>query len=73
MARADLLCELIKSGLTGDETSFRKATEAISAEERSKQHEILAQKIDEMLKTYSNVPQLMKKNPPHSISIDSRK
>lgn len=56
MARADLLCELIKSGLMKDDVSFRKAAEAICAEERSKQHEILANKISELLnnKQYQN-------------------
>ena len=49
MARADLLCELIRSGLANDSVSFRKAAEAICAEERSKQHEILANRISEML------------------------
>ena len=49
MARADLLCELIKAGLVRDDVSFRKAAEAICAEERSKQHEILANKISELL------------------------
>ncbi len=56
MARADLLCELIKAGLTKDDVSFRKAAEAICTEERSKQHEILANKISELLnnKQYQN-------------------
>lgn len=49
MARADLICELIKSGLIKDDVAFRKAAEAICAEERSKQHEILANKISELL------------------------
>ena len=49
MARADLLCELIKAGLIKDDVSFRKAAEAICAEERSKQHEILANRISELL------------------------
>ncbi len=49
MARADLLCELIRSGLANDSVSFRKAAEAVCAEERSKQHEILANRISEML------------------------
>ena len=49
MARADLLCELIRSGLANGSGSFRKAAEAICAEERSKQHEILANRISEML------------------------
>lgn len=50
MARADLICELIKYGLINDYTNFRKATEALCAEERSKQHTVLAAKIDELLK-----------------------
>ena len=52
MARADLLCELIKYGLINDSSNFRKATEALCAEERSKQHTVLAAKIDELLKKY---------------------
>ena len=56
MARADLLCELIRAGLINDTVSFRKAAEAICAEERSKQHEILANRIGELLsnKQYQN-------------------
>lgn len=50
MARADLLCELIKNGLIGDNNNFRKAAEAICAEERAKQHVVLASKIEELLK-----------------------
>ena len=50
MARADLLCELIKYGLINDSSNFRKAIEALCAEERSKQHTVLAAKIDELLK-----------------------
>ena len=49
MARADLLCELIKYGLSNDSVSFRKAAEALCAEERAKQHTVLATKIDELL------------------------
>ena len=51
MARADLLCELIKYGLLNDSTNFRKAAEALCAEERAKQHTILANKIEDLLKT----------------------
>ena len=49
MARADLLCELIKYGLNNDKTSFRKAAEALCADERGKQHAVLANKIEELL------------------------
>lgn len=54
MAKADLLCELIKHGLNKNEPGFRKVAEAICAEERSKQHVVLANKIDELLKNYSS-------------------
>ena len=56
MARADLLCELIKYGLKNDPASFRKAAEAICAEERSKQHAVLANRIEEMLNDYKRTP-----------------
>lgn len=49
MARADLMCELIKYGLIKDNTNFRKAAEALCAEERAKQHTILANKIQDLL------------------------
>lgn len=49
MARADLLCELIKYVLGHDSVNFRKAAEALCAEERAKQHTVLAAKIDELL------------------------
>lgn len=51
MARADLLCDLIKYGLNNDYVNFIRAAEAICAEERAKQHGVLATKIEELLKT----------------------
>ena len=48
MARADLMCELIKYGLLNDNINFRKAAEALCAEERAKQHTILANKIQDL-------------------------
>jgi predicted AAA+ superfamily ATPase len=50
MARADLLCDVIKYGLNNDNINFRKAVEAICAEERAVQHGVLAKKIEEMLR-----------------------
>lgn len=50
MARADLLCDVIKYGLNNDNINFRKAAEAICAEERANQHGVLAKKIEEMLR-----------------------
>ncbi len=51
MARADLLIRLVQSGIRGDKATFRKVVEAIIAEERTKQHKVLAEKLEEMLNT----------------------
>ena len=45
MARADILLDLVRSGARGDQALFRKALEALIAEERSKQHHILADRL----------------------------
>lgn len=62
MARADLLCNIIKYGLINDRMNFIKAVEAICAEERSKQHGVLANKIDELLR--NTKPAFKEINPP---------
>ena len=49
MARADLLIHLVQSGIRGDKVNFRKAVEAIIAEERAKHHTVLAEKLNELL------------------------
>lgn len=51
MARADLLVRLVQSEIRGDKATFRKIVEAIIAEERSKQHKVLAEKLEEVLNT----------------------
>lgn len=68
MARADLLCELIRAGLTNDDLAFRKAAEAICAEERAKQHEILANKISELLNNKQYKSKENSRNAPQIIS-----
>jgi SpoVK/Ycf46/Vps4 family AAA+-type ATPase len=45
MARADLLLELVRAGARGEQILFRKALEALVAEERAKQHTILADRL----------------------------
>ncbi|HGQ7491919.1 TPA: AAA family ATPase [Pseudomonas aeruginosa] len=49
MARADLLVSLVQSGMKGDKAKFRKTTEAIIVEERSKQHKVLADRLESAL------------------------
>ena len=46
MARADLLLNLVKHALSGNKLMVRKVTEAIIAEERSKNHLVLAEKLE---------------------------
>jgi SpoVK/Ycf46/Vps4 family AAA+-type ATPase len=47
MARSDLLVALVKAGSSGDKRGVRSATEAIIAEERAKQHNILANRLSQ--------------------------
>lgn len=49
MANGKLLRQLIKSGAQGDESSFRAASEAVIAEEREKQHHLLANDLERLL------------------------
>ena len=45
MARADLIVDLIKYAVSGNKSMVKKVAEAIIAEERSKQHTILADRL----------------------------
>lgn len=54
MARSDLLLNLVRAGTTGDQQLFRKTVEAIAAEEREKQHHILADRLLENIRSNSN-------------------
>lgn len=50
MARSDLLIHLFRAGATGDQSTFRKAAEALIAEERAKKHDVLADRLKDQLK-----------------------
>lgn len=49
MARADLLVNLVRANSRGDSILFRRTLEALIAEERSKQHHVLADRLAEYL------------------------
>src|SRR5580704_10852407 len=51
MARADLLMSLVKAATHGDQALVRKTIEAMAAEERSKHHTVLAEQLEQQLKT----------------------
>lgn len=50
MARSDLLINLVKASSQGDKIFFRQTLEALVAEERKKQHHVLADRLSEYLK-----------------------
>jgi SpoVK/Ycf46/Vps4 family AAA+-type ATPase len=56
MARADLMCDIIQYGLNQDRASFRKSVEAMCAEERAKQHGVLADRLEKMLRNANAMP-----------------
>lgn len=49
MARADLILDLIKNSFSGNKYQLKKVVEAMIAEERSKQHSVLADKLQSEL------------------------
>jgi len=56
MARADILLNMVRAGAKGDQATFRKAIEALIAEERAKQHHILADRLTALLSQNGAVP-----------------
>lgn len=54
MARADLLITLVRSASQGNQQIFRQTLEAMIAEERAKQHHVLAHKLEDLLQHYKN-------------------
>lgn len=66
MARADLLVKLVKAGTTGDKTLFNKVVESLIAEEKSKQHHVVANQLEDIIKSnkdFSNKGSDVRKSP----------
>lgn len=49
MANGKLLRQLVRAGVDGDQDAFRRASEAVIAEERDKQHHLLANDLEKLL------------------------
>lgn len=49
MARSDLVVNLVKAGVSGDKKTLVKTVEAIISEERAKQHNVFADRIEKVL------------------------
>ena len=56
MARSDLLVDLVEAERTGDRQRFRRLVEAIIAEERAKSHNLLADRLTELITTGGSAP-----------------
>jgi SpoVK/Ycf46/Vps4 family AAA+-type ATPase len=56
VARSDLLLSIVRAGATGDRNALRSSVEAIVAEERSKRHHILADRLHHALNAISVTP-----------------
>jgi SpoVK/Ycf46/Vps4 family AAA+-type ATPase len=56
VSHANLLCELIQYGLSYDIVNLRKTAEAICADEKAKQHWVLANRIEKILREYFSIP-----------------
>lgn len=54
MARSDLLINLVRASVTGDKNGVRSAVENIIAEEKNKQHRVLADRLTRALQTNGN-------------------
>ena len=54
MARSDLLVSLVRAGAAGDRREITSAVEAIIAEERAKQHNVLADRLVRALRSNGN-------------------
>jgi SpoVK/Ycf46/Vps4 family AAA+-type ATPase len=56
VARSDLLLSIVRAGATGDRNALRSSVEAIVAEERGKNHHILADRLQKALSTVAVTP-----------------
>lgn len=56
MARSDLLLSVVRAGATGDRSALRSSVEAIVAEERGKNHHILADRLQRALNAVTVTP-----------------
>jgi len=54
MARADLILNLVRAGVRGDQAQFQKTVEALAADERAKNHGILADRLIAQLQQEGN-------------------
>jgi AAA+ superfamily predicted ATPase len=63
MAKSDLLLSLVRAGTAGDQNFFRKTVEALIADERAQQHNVLADNLANALATNGSGPRRLGSTP----------
>ncbi|MBZ9701964.1 MULTISPECIES: ATP-binding protein [unclassified Mesorhizobium] len=63
MARSDLLLSIVRAGAEGDQATLRASVEALVAEEKSKQHNILADRLQRVINSVPAVGKLEARQP----------
>ncbi len=67
MARSDLLINLVKASVSGDQQTVKRTVEAMVAEERAKQHTVLAERLEHaMISNGNGAGKLLRPNPDSS-------
>lgn len=72
MARADLLINLVRANSHGDSVLFRRTLEALIAEERAKQHHVLADRLSEYLNGSGSLGLLSRNDPKTPTQLDEK-
>ena len=66
MARSDLLVSLVRAAAAGDRDALRSTTEALAADERAKQHHILADRLQRALSAVPIAPPSLTTSAPNN-------
>lgn len=66
MARSDLLLSIVRASATGDRAALRSSVEAVVAEERGKNHHILADRLQRVLNAVEITPPTMAHSVTHA-------
>ncbi|KHL25376.1 ATPase AAA [Croceibacterium mercuriale] len=72
MARSDLLVSLVRAGAAGDRDALRSTAEALAADERAKNHHIVADRIQRALSAVPVTPPALTAASPHLYAASGR-
>lgn len=70
MARADLILSIVEAARSGDDIALRRTVEALIAEERQKQHHVLAERLEQALQRNGASSDPLLEAPPASAPVE---